>query len=233
MYWGDRMKGLNNNQLKVIAMIAMTCDHAGMLLFPHITLLRVIGRLAFPVYAYMIAEGCSHTRNMGRYFASVAAMGVLCQLVYWFAQGSLYQSILVTFSLSICLCALAKLALAKGKLWAWIAFGMAIIGVYFITDILPGLLPSTDFAVDYGFFGVLLPVGVYLGKNMREKLLFAGADLCLLALPGWNIQWFALLAMPLLALYNGKRGKLSMKWLFYFYYPAHLVLLWGIAYFIQ
>ena len=227
------MKGLNNNQLKVIAMIAMTCDHAGMLLFPHITLLRVIGRLAFPVYAYMIAEGCRHTRNMGRYFASVAAMAVLCQLVYWFDQGSLYQSILVTFSLSICLCALAKLALTKGKLWTWIAFGMEMIGVYFITDILPGLLPNTDFAVDYGFFGVILPVGIYLAKGKTEKLLFSAADLCLLALPGWNIQWFALLAIPLLALYNGKRGKLSMKWIFYFYYPAHLVLLWGIAYFIQ
>ena len=227
------MKGLNNNQLKVIAMIAMTCDHVGILLFPQITLLRMIGRLAFPIYAYMIAEGCSHTRNMGKYFCSVAAMAILCQLVYWFAQGSLYQCILVTFSLSICLCRLAKLACDKQKIWTWLVFGLAVIGIYLITDILPGILTDTDFAVDYGFFGVVLPVGIYLAKRKQQKLLFTMAGLCLVALSADPIQWYALFALPLLALYNGDRGTGYMKWIFYFYYPAHLVLLWLIACFVS
>ena len=55
--------GLTNNQLKLIAMLSMLIDHVGMLLFPGVRVLRIIGRLAFPIFAYMIAEGCAHTRS--------------------------------------------------------------------------------------------------------------------------------------------------------------------------
>ena len=92
---------LSGNQLKIIALIAMTCDHAGVQLFPDFLLLRIIGRLAMPIYAYMIAEGCRHTRNMGKYLGTMLAFAALCQGVYFFAMGSLYMSILVTFSLAI------------------------------------------------------------------------------------------------------------------------------------
>ena len=51
--------GLSNNQLKILAMVAMTLDHVGAYLFPHVLWLRLVGRLAFPVYAFMIAEGCA------------------------------------------------------------------------------------------------------------------------------------------------------------------------------
>lgn len=226
-------KGLNNNQLKLIAMITMTVDHVGMLFFPQSALLRIIGRLAFPVYAYMIAEGCSYTRSMGKYLGSVGAMALLCQVVAWFVTGSLRQSILVTFTLSIFLCWLAKLAVCRKKAWTWAAFAAGLMAALFITEVLPELLPGTDISVDYGFLGVILPVGVYLAKNRKGKLLFTALDLCLLALNSWEGQWFALLALPLLGLYNGRRGKLPMKWLFYFYYPAHLAVLWGIFALIQ
>ena len=55
--------GLTGNQLKLIALVTMTIDHIGMQLFPRVRLLRIIGRLAFPIFAYMIAEGCRYTRN--------------------------------------------------------------------------------------------------------------------------------------------------------------------------
>lgn len=226
------MKGLNNNQLKLVAMVAMTLDHIGLLFFPQSVALRLIGRLAFPIYAYMIAEGCRYTRSMPKYFGCVAAMALLCQAVYWFVQGSLYQSIMTTFTLSIALCMLAKRATNKGGVFPWMVFGAGVAVALFVTEFLPALLPGTDYAVDYSFWGVLLPVGVYLATGRTEKLLFAGLDLCLLALNSWQGQWFALLALPLLALYNGQRGKLNIKWLFYFYYPAHLALLWGLAYLI-
>lgn len=223
-------KGLSGNQLKLIAMIAMTADHVGLMFFPESALLRLIGRLAFPIYAYMIGEGCRHTRSMGKYFGSVAVMAFACQLVYWFAQGSLYQSILVTFSLSIALCMLAKMATERGGILSWIVFGVGTAAVLFVTEVLPALLPGTDYGIDYGFWGVLLPVGVYLARDRKTSLAYTAAFLALLALELWEGQWFALTAIPLLALYNGRRGRLHIKWLFYFYYPAHLAVLWGIAY---
>jgi len=65
-----RKIGLTNNQLKVIAMVTMTVDHVGFLLFPRLLLLRCIGRLAFPIYAYMVAEGCSHTKSLPKYLGA-------------------------------------------------------------------------------------------------------------------------------------------------------------------
>ena len=64
-------KGLTGNQLKLIAVITMTIDHIGLAFFPQQMLFRVIGRLAFPIYAYMIAEGCRYTRSMGKYLRGI------------------------------------------------------------------------------------------------------------------------------------------------------------------
>lgn len=216
-------KGLTGNQLKLIALITMTVDHVGMLLLPQYPILRHIGRLAYPIYAYMIAEGCRYTKNMSRYLGTMAAMAALCQVVYLVAMASLYQCILVTFSLSIGMILLLRYARQKRSAWAWLLAAAGLLAVFFVTEILPLLLPGTDYRVDYGFWGVLLPVAVYLGQTRAQKL---GLAAVLLAALGWAsgpVQWAALLALPLLALYNGQRGKWKMKYAFYLYYPAHLV----------
>ena len=83
-------KGFTNNQLKLIALVSMTVDHVGMVLFPKAMWLRLIGRLAFPIFAYMIAEGCRNTKGMTRYLGTLAASAAVCQLVYFFVMGSLY-----------------------------------------------------------------------------------------------------------------------------------------------
>ena len=218
------MKGLNGNQLKVIAMITMTVDHVGMLFFPEMILFRIIGRLAFPIYAYMIAEGCRHTRSLPRYLGSLGAMAAVCQLVYLIAMGSLYQCIMVTFSLSVALYMLMRWAAKKG-VWAKALVWLSIGGVLFLTELLPLLIPNTDYGIDYGFLGVMLPVVLALCRNGKQRL-WAGAILLgLMAAFSWFVQWFALLAIPLLALYNEQRGKKNLKWLFYGYYPAHLAAL--------
>ena len=92
---------LSGNALKIIAAIAMTLDHMGLMLFPQQILFRILGRLALPIYAFMIAEGCKYTRNRAKYFGMVFGLGAVCQTVYWFVDHSLYFSILITFSLSI------------------------------------------------------------------------------------------------------------------------------------
>lgn len=220
---------MNGAILKILAVIFMTVDHVGMLLFPRHILLRQIGRLAFPLFAYMVGEGCRYTRSMPKYWGLVTAVATVCQLVYFVAMDSLYQCIFVTFSLSIGLIWLIKLAQGKGGVcWALPIAGLC--GIFFVTSVLPDLLTGTDYAVDYGFWGVVLPVAVYLGKTKWEKLLLAAIALLMLSLGSGAIQFYCLLSLPLLALYNGKRGKGLGKYFFYIYYPLHLVILEGIAY---
>ena len=96
----QKQTGLSGNQLKIIALIAMTCDHVGMQLLPQFGFLRIIGRLAMPIFAYMIAEGCRYTRSCRKYLCRMLLLALACQVVYFVALGSLYQCILVTFSLS-------------------------------------------------------------------------------------------------------------------------------------
>ena len=213
---------LTSNQLKLLAMLTMTLDHIGVQMFPGVLWLRIVGRLAFPIYAYMIAEGCAHTRNRRKYLLQMAGLALLCQLVYFFAMGSLFQCILVTFTLSILL--IYACDTGSRPLTA-----LALLGVAFVTVALPRLLPGTDFAIDYGFFGVLVPVAVYLGKTHREKLLFMAFTLAALAWSFGGIQWYSLAALLPLALYSGQRGKRRMKWLFYLYYPLHLAAIYGIS----
>ena len=82
-------QGLTGNQLKLLALIAMTCDHVGYQLLPQYEFLRTIGRLAFPIFAYMIAEGAKYTKNRLRYFLQMFGCGLLCSIVYFVAMGSL------------------------------------------------------------------------------------------------------------------------------------------------
>lgn len=221
--------GLTGNQLKLIAMLTMTIDHVGLVLLPQHLILRILGRLSFPIYAYMIAEGCRYTHSKGRYFLRLFGLGMLCQVVYYFAMGSLYQCILITFSLSVGLIFLMEWAGKQNKTLGTTAALAGFLAAGFLCIFLPMLLPDTDYGVDYGFLGVCLPVFIWAGRTKKEKLLACALGLTLLALECGGIQWFSLAAVPLLALYSGQRGKHSIGKLFYIYYPAHLAAIYGIS----
>lgn len=218
--------GLTGNQLKLIALAAMTVDHIGVQFFPQSMIFRIIGRLALPIFAYMIAQGCRYTKNKRRYLATIAGVAFGCQTVYFFAMGSLYQCILVTFSLSIALIFALDKAIKKPSFMRISAALLTFLSVWFISDMLPRFLPG--FYVDYGFFGILLPVLIWLGRDKWQSIVLCGIGLVLLSI-GSPVQWFSLLTLPLLALYNGSRGKAKLKYLFYIYYPAHLALIYLIS----
>ena len=218
---------LSSNALKLIALICMTVDHVGMLLFPNLIVLRAIGRISFPIFAWMIAEGCRHTSGRMRYFLRIFLLGIAMQAFFWFFHRSLYQHILITFSISIALvCSVQK---AREKHGIWIALcAVAFSGAAFICIFLVRFLPWKSFAIDYGFAGVLLPVLIYAGRNRTEQLLAAAVGLAAVSLSMNALQWFSMLALPLLALYSGERGVRGLKYLFYIYYPLHLTVLEGI-----
>lgn len=221
---------LTGNQLKIIALIAMTCDHVGFQFFPQYEIFRWIGRLAFPIFAYMISEGAKHTKNRLRYFLQMFGLGAICSVVYYVAMDSLNQCILITFSLSILLIYALDHAIQTRKFENWLLFSLSFLAIFFLVEELPALLEDTDYGVDYGIWGVLTPVFVFIGVKKWQKLLLAVIPLTFLCFTGGlHMQWFSFAALLLLALYNGKRGKLKMKNLFYVYYPLHLVAIWAIG----
>lgn len=217
--------GLSGNQLKLIALITMTIDHVGAYLLPQYRILRIIGRISMPIYAFLIAEGCRYTKNKFKYLGLMAGLALVCQLVFYFVKGSLQQRILVTFSLSIILIYALQYVEKKKNTLSCLLFFLALAGVYWVSTKLPGYIPG--FSVEYGFKGILLPVFFALGTTKPQKLLGGAVGMCFLALGG-SIQWYSLLALPLLALYSGQRGKGNYKYLFYIYYPLHLAAIYGI-----
>ena len=92
---------LTGNQLKIIAALLMLVDHIGVMLYPKIIVLRIIGRLSFPIFAFLIAEGCVYTKKKRDYFLRTFLLGILCQIVFYMAEGSTDFGILITFSISI------------------------------------------------------------------------------------------------------------------------------------
>ena len=208
--------------LKLIAAVTMTVDHAGLILFGNALWMRLVGRLAFPLYAFFIAEGFRHTKNRLRYFLMIFLLGVGCQIVCAIADPGQVLGVLLTFSLSIALMALTEMAKKDHRFI--FAVPLAIAAVYVFCHYV---------WVDYGFFGVLLPwfASLFEGKWNRLAAFAVGLSLLCVnaALSGNYPQSMALLAIPLLALYNGKRGKYKMKYFFYIFYPLHLAVIWGLA----
>lgn len=223
---GRFRRGLTGNQLKILAMIAMTLDHVGLELLPGVPLLRVVGRLAFPIYGWMIAEGCRHTHSPRGYLLRLGTLAAVCQIVYFLAMGSLYQCVLVTFTLSAGLIFALHWARCRGGMVAWVLLAM---GVLLLAKYLPIWFPYRGLGLDYGPWGIALPLFVFLGRSAGERL--ALLTLALVGL-GWDyggIQWFGLAAVPLLWRYNGQRGQKSLGRLFYLYYPAHLVAIYALG----
>ncbi len=238
----DRRFGLSGNALKILAALSMLCDHVGLVFFPDEKIFRIVGRLALPIFAFMIAEGCRYTRNKFRYFVTVFALAMVCQTVYFVYAGDTYMNILVTFSLSIltvyALQSFKEAWLDKESTWLkktafFFLFALSVGAVYFLNTVL---------TIDYGFYGCMLPVFAalfhptanaseeYLGR--WDKIPIHVASLAvgtlLLALSLRSVQYWSFMALIPLLLYSGKRGKLRMKYFFYVFYPLHLLLLEGI-----
>ena len=189
----------------------MTIDHIGVQIFPGVTILRIIGRLAYPIFAYMIAEGARYTKNRRKYLLTISLTALLCQLVYFFALKSLDQCILVTFTLSILLIYFLE--------YRFLSL-VSILACFFLTQYVH---------IDYGFYGIMMPVILYLADTKKKKLISGTIMLILISISSGWIQWFSLVSVPLLALYNEKRGNLNLKYLFYIYYPVHLAVIYLIS----
>lgn len=232
---------MTGNQLKWIACLSMLIDHVGYLLFPDVLILRCIGRLAMPLFAYFIAEGCRYTRSKSKYFIKVFSLAVFCQLIYVLSDvingtfTGLQLNVLFTFALSIVVCS-AYLRLKDSlessdgsRPWingVWFALSLALVIVCCIR-----LTAWVGMTVhfDYGIAGALLPLFAVLFADKKRQIVFFAVGVT-----AFNIAlyadiactWFSLLAIPLLICYNGTRGNKKWQPFFYWFYPAHFAVLY-------
>ena len=233
---------LNSNMLKIIAIVLMTFDHFAVLFYPHTMWMRIPGRLAFPIFAFLIAEGFRHTRSRLRYFLMLGGLGTAFQLVYEIVMGDDMLNIYITLAIGVLLCSLLELAKVQllspdAALWKKICAPLPLLCAVAVLWLLDRIV-----TFDYGFFGCLLPMLASFSHVPRGmdvpwlsrvdilpvQLLFFLCGLIPLNHAFHPVQHYALLAIPLLLMYSGERGKLRMKYFFYIYYPAHLVALEGL-----
>ena len=197
-------------QLKLLAMLAMTADHIGAVFFPEIPLLRWIGRLAMPMLCFFIGEGLRHTRSPRRYLLRLTGFALLSELPFDLAfYGGIewgHQNVYFTLALGL----LALWAIQSRGMEGWLLA-------------LTAALAAELLGCDYGMYGVLLILLLDRFHRARSEQL-AAAALLNLAFFGLQTQILSLIALPLLWLYNGKRGRDDRR-LFYLYYPAHLSVL--------
>lgn len=216
---------LSGSTLKLIACALMLVDHMGLMLFPSLGIMRQIGRLAFPLFAFFIAEGCRHTHNRLRRLLWLAIPAAVMTLVYYLYDGEWQGSIFLTFTYSAALIWLLDIACAA-RGWRMAAaiggFFAALAAMWWLCDILP---------IDYGFYGALVPVFVRAADMIAPRpchaIRLAGlaVGLLLLAYDMGGIQYLSLFALIPLALYDGTRGRYPLKYFFYLFYPLHLVVL--------
>jgi len=206
--------------LKWIAIITMTVDHVGVVLYPEFTVLRFVGRLSFPLFAYLLLLGMENTRNIRHYFTRLFIFALISQVPFFLAiDYGPFESLNIFFTLSFGL--IFIYFFKKGSAFA------------FVPVVASFVLPF-----DYGIYGIAIMGCMYI---LKENTKFGVALLVLLNslfLVPWNIQFLSVAAIPFVVLH--KNGSLNVtresserfafplwrKYFFYVYYPLHLVLLY-------
>lgn len=223
----------------------MVCDHMGVILFPKVEILRIIGRLAFPIFAFLIAEGAKYTRNKLRHFLTLTLFAAAIQLVYTLYLGStLEMNVMVTFTLSLLIIyALDAFKAAifdyNSPLFKKIFCALGVLGAF-----LTAIIADAKLDLDYGLAGALVPVfpAVFTTPKVENppkyfdwldtpllRVCVTSLGILALAVDDGGIQYYSLFVIPILLLYSGQRGKYKMKYFFYIFYPLHIGLLWLIA----
>lgn len=206
---------LNSFTLKIIAVVSMLIDHIGYIFYPGEPIFRAFGRLAFPIFCFLIVEGFHHTRSHLNYLTRLTVFALLSEIPFNLALwGSIFnlqhQNVFIT--------------LALGLASIFCLEEMNTKRIY----VLPLILTWGAAYVlncDYGIGGVLLICMYYLTRETPVIRII----LCTLILYIFfgSFELYGLISMIPITLYNGKRGP-HIKMLFYWFYPVHLLVLYAI-----
>ena len=232
---------LTSMWLHIIAMLLMLCDHLWATVVPGNDWLTCVGRIAYPIFAFMIVEGYFYTGNLKKYVGRLLVCAILSEIPFNLVMGSrlfypVHQNVLWTFLIGIFLIHLNEKAKKKGKIWLRILTGVGTVVLGFIL----GLVTF----VDYNYAGVYMILVFYFFRG-RKWWHFVG-QLVLMwyinieVLSGYSYeinlfgntyflvrQGFAVLALIPIWLYRGKQGYYNkyLKIVYYTFYPVHLLIL--------
>lgn len=205
--------GLNAFALKMIALVTMVIDHVGAVLMPESIALRIIGRIAFPVYAFLITEGFFHTKDVKKYMKRLLVFAFLSEIPFDLAVSGEFlefehQNVFFTLFGGLFLMYLYNRQTTTGE---------KIIAVLLVTTL------GDVLRTDYGAWGILMIFCFYIFREKFWAKLISVS--CINVLAFGYIQSYAVLAFVPIALYNGKKGP-GLKYFFYWIYPVHLLVLY-------
>ena len=239
--------GLNGNQLKLIAVISMLCDHAAIRLLAYglipalyvagkdtvaecwnqaFWILRSVGRMAFPIYVFLLTEGFCHTRNRRRYALRLGVFALISEipfdlLVYGKIWDTHSQNVFFTLFLGV-LMLTAVDWIGRNTDAAHSQYRQMAVGV-------GAALLAWFLRTDYDAAGIMLIAVLFWFRLTPDTACLAGFVLMAAAefrpvyIPGLAVSFF------LIRCYNGTRGSWKGKWFFYLVYPVHLLVLYGIS----
>lgn len=219
--------------LKIIACVTMLIDHFGAAVVPALPIdnmvdvyyvCRIIGRMAFPIYCFLLVEGMRHTRNAGKYILRLAIGILLAELPFdLLFEGGFswaYQSVMVTLTLGAVMVFLMQKT-DKKVLQALIAVPFAVL--------------AELAKCDYGGWGIAMIAMFAIVEQLPLQILLLGAlsvlmPSAMVALGGMSIsvQMFSILGMLPIYFYSGEKltDSRAVQWCFYLFYPLHLLILW-------
>ena len=231
--------------LHILAMAFMLCDHLWGTIVPGNDWLTCIGRISFPIFAFMIVEGYFRTKNLKKYVLRLLLFAVISEIPFNLAMGSrifypIHQNVLWSFLISIGFIYLNELTKKISRKWLRVIIGIIVGGASVIFGFVIGIITFVDFY----HAGILMVLTFYFFRH-RKWWCYIGQLVCLwyinteilggfgyeLSIFGKEFflmrQAFALLALIPIWLYRGKQGYHSkpLQYFYYAFYPAHLLIL--------
>jgi len=202
----------------------MTIDHIGVVLYPEYIVLRIIGRLSFPIYCYLLVLGNENTRNVRNYFIRLFLFALISQAPYCLAFGY------------------TPFNVEEHTLNIFFTLSIGIMTLHNPLLLLISAFASIFLNFDYGFYGFVLIAFTSILKENKEYGTVSLILLSILSLLIWKIQIFSLFALPIILLhrmgylevYRTGEGDINgnavyssrRKYFYYAYYPLHLIVLY-------
>lgn len=241
-------KKLTGTGLKLIAIITMTIDHIGASLlemYPHSSemsisayrnmmfidaILRGIGRIAFPLFIFLLIEGLNHTHNAKKYIVRLFCFALISEVPFDLAfNNEIFYSgknnVFFTLAIGLTVCLIIKMCSQRITVNPS-TYDRILVGIIDISAIVAGALLANLLYSDYGASGVMAIVLMYLLSQQNVYTAYV-VMVCYLGLTTDFSEFYAIIGLVFIYMYNGQRGKQN-KYLFYIYYPAHLLILFMI-----